>query len=141
MQKEMLAVLSEAWDRESYCRKLQEARMILDRYLERLEDGKVNTEELVISKRLTRAPCDYQKASMSAIAAQQLDGCGTKLRPGEAVRYVITNSKATIPNERVRAYALWDGCYGYDRKKYREILQEAFEPFSEPSVRDHQMAR
>lgn len=129
MQNEMLAVLSEAWDWESYCRKLQEARMILDRYLGRLEDGKVNTEELVISKRLTRAPCDYQKASMSAIAAQQLDGCGVRLRPGEAVRYVITNSEAAIPNERVRAHTLWDGCYGYDRKKYREILQEAFKPF------------
>jgi DNA polymerase elongation subunit (family B) len=139
MQKEMLAVLSEAWDWEGYCRKLEEARAILDGYLERLENGNVRPEELVISKRLTRVPCDYQKASLSAVAAQQLDGCGVKLHPGEAVRYVITNAEAAIPNERVRAYTLWDGCYGYDRKKYREILQEAFEPFGEPFLRGRQV--
>jgi hypothetical protein len=29
----------------------------------------------------------------------------------------------------VRAFALWEGWFGYDRKKYAAMLQEAFEPF------------
>jgi hypothetical protein len=30
----------------------------------------------------------------------------------------------------VRAYALWDGWFGYDRRKYAELLREAFEPLA-----------
>ncbi len=41
----------------------------------------------------------------------------------------ITNAEAQVPNDRVRAYALWEGRFGYDRKKYAALLREAFEPF------------
>lgn len=135
MQKEVLTVLSEAWDWESYCRKLEEARAILAGYLERLEDGKVRPEELVINKRLTRAPCDYQKAAQTAIAAQQLYGSGVDLRPGENVQYIITDADAKLPDYRVRAWPLWEGWRGYDVKDYQRTLIEAFEPFGEPIVR------
>ena len=30
---------------------------------------------------------------------------------------------------QARAYALWEGWFGYDRKKYAAMLREAFEPF------------
>jgi hypothetical protein len=33
-----------------------------------------------------------------------------------------------VPNDRVRAFALWEGWFGYDRKKYAAMLREAFEP-------------
>jgi len=32
----------------------------------------------------------------------------------------------------VKAFALWNGWYGYDRKKYKAMLREAFEPFTKP---------
>ena len=70
MQKQVLAILAEAHDGQSYCQKLEEARGVLERYLERLESGMVAVEDLVISKRLTRPPRDYQKASLTAVAAQ-----------------------------------------------------------------------
>ena len=38
-----------------------------------------------------------------------------------------------MPNDRVRAFALWEGWFGYDRKKYTAMLREAFEAF-EPLV-------
>jgi DNA polymerase elongation subunit (family B) len=85
---------------------------------------------LVISKRLTRPPCGYQKASLTAIAAQQIYGRDVELRPGQTVEYVITNSQARVPNDRVRAYALWEGWRGYDRRKYAELLRAAFKPLS-----------
>ena len=85
--------------------------------------------ELVISKRITREPRDYQKAGVTAIAAQQLFGSGVKLRPGQTVEYIITDSESSVPNDRVRAFALWEGWFGYDRKKYAAMLREAFEPF------------
>jgi DNA polymerase-2 len=129
MQREVLAILSEARDFASYMQKLADGRLLLQHYLTQLEDGRVPIEDLVISKRITRAPRDYQKAGVTAIVAQQLFGCGVKLRPGETVEYVITYAGAKVPNERVRAYSLWEGWHGYDRKKYAAMLREAFEPF------------
>ena len=132
MQKQVLAILAEACDRQSYCQKLEEARGGLERYLERLESGMVAVEDLVISKRLTRPPRDYQKASLTAIAAQQLFGRGVQLRPGQTVEYVITDAASALPNDRVRAYALWEGWHGYDRKKYRDLLLDAFRALESP---------
>jgi DNA polymerase II len=129
MQHEVLAILAEAHDYESYLQKLEVARMVLTNYEERLASGDVEIKDLVVSKRITKEPRDYQKASITAIAAQQLFGNGVKLRPGQNIEYVITNSEAHVPNDRVRAYALWEGWFGYDRKKYRDMLREAFQPF------------
>ena len=98
-------------------------------YEDRLANGDVDIRELVVSKRITREPRDYQKAGVTAIAAQQLFGSGVKLRPGQNIEYIITNTEAHVPNDRVRAYALWEGWFGYDRKIYAAMLREAFEPF------------
>jgi len=129
MQREALAILGEAHDFQSYGRKLEEAREVLARYLARLEAGSVNLEELVINRRLTRAPHDYKQASATAIAAKQLERAGVKLRPGETLQYIITDAEAELPDDRVRAWTLWEGWHGYDVKKYQEALREAFEAF------------
>jgi DNA polymerase elongation subunit (family B) len=129
MQNEVLSILSEAEDFESYQSKLVVAQTVLASYVERVGEGNIEVEELVISKRITREPRGYRKASLTAIAAQQLFGNGEKLRPGQTIEYVVTNCNAKVPNERVRAYALWEGWHGYDRAKYRDLLLEAFKPF------------
>ena len=130
MQQEVLALLAEARDWPGYARRIEEAREIVRRYEERLADGSVAVEELIVSKRLTREPREYQKANQTAIAAQQLFGHGARLRPGQTVEYIITDAGNRVPNDRVRAYALWDGWFGYDRRKYAELLREAFEPLA-----------
>ena len=130
MQQEALAILAEAHDFPSYAAKLEEAREILRRYEECVADGSVAIEDLIVSKRLTREPREYQKANQTAIAAQQLFGSGVRLRPGQTVEYIITDADNRVPNDRVRAYALWDGWFGYDRRKYAELLRDAFEPLA-----------
>jgi hypothetical protein len=45
------------------------------------------------------------------------------------VEYVYMNSESNVPNDRVRVFALWEGWHGYDRKKYKAMLREAFQPF------------
>ena len=129
MQHEVLTILAEAHDFESYLHKIEAARLVLATYEERIGNGNVDIQELVISKRITREPRDYQKAGVTAIAAQQLFGSGVKLRPGQTVEYIITDNDSSVPNDRVRAFALWEGWFGYDRKKYGAMLREAFEPF------------
>jgi DNA polymerase elongation subunit (family B) len=68
---------------------LEAARMVLARNEERLANGDVDIRGLIVSKRITREPRDYQKAGVTAIAAQQLFGSGVKLRTGQTVKYVI----------------------------------------------------
>jgi DNA polymerase-2 len=130
MQREVLAVLAEARDFAEYTAKLEQAREILRGYQARLADGGVAVEDLIVSKRLTREPREYQKANQTAVAAQQLSGRGARLRPGQTVEYIITDADNRVANDRVRAYALWEGWFGYDGRKYAELLREAFEPFA-----------
>src|SRR5437899_2474522 len=140
MQHDVLAILAEAHDFDSYVHKIESARMVLSDYQERLSSGDVDIRELIVSKRITKEPRDYEKAGVTAIAAQQLFGSGVKLRPGQTVEYVITDSESVVPNDRVRAFALWEGWFGYDRKKYAAMLREAFQPFelfvAEPKPQD-----
>ncbi len=134
MQAEALAILAEARDLRTYGRKLEEAREVLERYLERVKEGDVGVEELVIRRRLTRPPGEYQKNSVTAIAARQLDRAGVRLRPGETIEYIITDADATLPDDRARAWTLWEGWRGYDAEKYREMLRDAFEAFEHFAV-------
>src|SRR5579859_8092031 len=128
MQMEALAILAEARDFDGYCRKLEDAREVLERYLARVEGGSLPAEELVISRRLTRAPGEYKQSSATAIVAKQLDQAGVHLRPGENVQYIITNAQAKWPDDRYRAWTLWEGWRGYDVNKYQEALRDAFKP-------------
>lgn len=132
MQQRVLDILAEAHDYDSYCRKVEEARAVERKYEENLENGAIAVEDLIVSKRLTRPVRDYRKACHTAIAAQQIYGSGVQLRPGQTVEYIITDAEARIPNDRVRAYSRWEGWHGYDRRRYREMLREAFEVFLKP---------
>jgi DNA polymerase-2 len=129
MQKEVLVLLADASDYGGYCRQLEAAVRLVQRYEDRLVNGEFAVEDLIVSKRLTRAPREYHKASHTAIAAQQLFGRGVRLRPGQTIEYVITDADSKVPNDRVRAFSLWEGFHGYDRTKYRVLLHEAFDPF------------
>ena len=131
MQRKALAILAEAQDYDAYCQKLEEARQLFQYHVDCLLSGCVAVEDLVISKRITREPRSYSKASLTAIAAQQLYGNGVRLRPGQTIEYIITDAANRLPNDRVRAYALWEGSFGYDRHKYVEMLREAFEPLAQ----------
>ncbi len=129
MQHEVLEILAEADNFESYCIKLEEARRIRDRYLDRLADGSMDVEELIISKRLTRAPEAYRKDTATAIVARQLDRSGVRLRPGETIEYIVTDAGSKFPDDRFRAFTLWEAWCGYDVTQYQQAMREAFKPF------------
>ncbi len=129
MQTEVLKILAEARDYASYCVKLEDARRVLERYLSRVEDGTAPAEELVISRRLTRAPGEYKQSNVTAVVARQLAQAGVKLRPGETIEYILTDTDAHLPDDRARAWTLWEGWRGYDVAKYMDALRKAFEPF------------
>ena len=127
-QREALRIVAEAHDYESYCRKLEEAREVLNRYLERVESGAAPVEELVIRRRMTRPPEAYKQSSATAIAARQLDRSGVQLRPGEMIEYIITDANSNCADDRYRAFTMWEGWRGYDVAEYQRALREAFKP-------------
>lgn len=131
MQREALQILAEAHDFESYCRKLTEAREVLERYLVRVEEGGVGIEELVIRRRLTRPASGYKHANATAIAAKQLDRAGVALRPGETIEYIVTEADSNYADDRVRALTLWESWRGYDVSEYQRALREAFKPLEQ----------
>lgn len=138
MQREALSILAEAHDFETYCAKLCEARELYECYLARLRDGGVAPEELVICKRLTRAPGEYKKNNVTAIVARQLDRAGVNLRPGEPIDFIVTDLDSTLADDRVRAWTLWESWRGYDVEAYCKALEKAFEPFSHFAADEHQ---
>lgn len=131
MQREALAIVAEAHDYESYCRKLEEAREVLNRYLDRVENGTAPIEELVIRRRMTRPPEAYKQSSATAIAARQLARSGVHLRPGEMIEYIITDADSNYADDRYRAFTLWEGWRGYDVEEYQRALREAFKPLEQ----------
>jgi len=129
MQQQVLEILAEAHNFESYCVKLEDARCTLDRCLDRLADGSMEVEELIIRKRLTRAPEAYRKDTATAIVARQLDRAGVRLRPGETIEYIVTDAGSQFPDDRFRALTLWEAWRGYDVRQYQQALRDAFKPF------------
>jgi DNA polymerase-2 len=130
MQRQALAILSEAVNFETYGAKLAEAREVYEQWLARLTECSVAPEELVISRRLTRSPDDYRQNSLTAIAARQLDRAGVELRPGENIQFIITDVGAKLLDDRVRAWTLWEAWRGYDVNAYQQALEKAFQPFT-----------
>ena len=129
MQREALEILAEARDFAGYGRKLEEAREVLARHRE-AGDGQRGMEELVIRRRLTRSPGDYQAEQAHRHRGQATGPLrGEALRPGETMEYIITDAEAEFPDDRVRAWTLWEGWRGYDVAYYREALEDAFRPF------------
>jgi len=123
----MIDILRKAKDLKAYESSIPELISILTDYRQRLNEGQVALRELVISRRLSKDPKAYEKASLSAVVAQELLSRGVQLGPGESIQYIITNAKDQDPASRARAYASITPSHSYDREKYTELLLKAGE--------------
>lgn len=130
IQRTQLAMLAELQSCQSVSQceeRLPQVLAVMLEALEQLRSGRVTFEELVLSRRLSHGPADYEKATMEAIASQQLYSRGFELQPGESLQLVYLNARSRVPSERVRAYALLDGACSYDVEKYSDLLYKAAE--------------
>jgi len=126
-QTQMIEVLSQARDVKEYNKRIPDAIAILTEYRLRLCEGRVSLSDLVISRNLSQDPRNYEKATLSAVVAQELLARGIRLDPGESIQYIITNAKDKEPASRARAYATLAADYSYDIEKYTELLLGAGE--------------
>jgi DNA polymerase-2 len=128
MQTEMLQVLSTASNAEEFQQKTPEVVEILRRYLAMLRRGDVLPEELVISQRLSKEPSTYKTNTAMAAASRTLLASGAKPNPGERVRLIIVDSKATDQATKAIPYTAGTRSIdAYDADKYAELLIRAAE--------------
>ena len=122
----MLEILSQAQSKKDYRELLEKkVRPVIEAYMEKLMDGRMEPEELSILKRLSHDPLGYAHGTMTAAVAQELLARGVRLMPGEFIQMVITDASAKDPSLRARALGFLDLPHTYDRQKYREIFLAA----------------
>ncbi|MBX9658380.1 MAG: hypothetical protein K2X00_07415 [Nitrospiraceae bacterium] len=105
--------------------RIPEIEALTEDYCRYLREGRASIEEVAIGKTLTQAPEHYRHATQTSIAAKELQRRGVPVQPGETIHYVICQSKAALPEDRVRAVAGGDGTITYDIDAYVTLIQKA----------------
>lgn len=90
---------------------------------EKVRNGDVDPEELVVRRRLGKAVGDYRASVAQRSAAVQLIHSGRCLEVGDDVPFIYTDCDNPNPLCRVRAPELFSG--SYDREAYARLLEEA----------------
>jgi DNA polymerase-2 len=90
-----------------------------------LREGRAHVEDVAIGKTLTLIPERYRRATPTSVAGKELQRRGVRLQPGERIHYVVSDSRAALPEDRVRAVAGSDGTIGYDAEAYVKLIRKA----------------
>lgn len=124
-QLEMLKVLSEARDLEGYLGRLGECVSIIRAYADLIRRGEVGLEDLVISRRVSKAPWEYANLSHISVSSLKLHRAGRTVRPGQFVGYVVTKASSPDPWQRVEPVEFYEEGSRYDCEKYIDDVIKA----------------
>lgn len=124
-QLEMLEVLSEAGDLEGYLGRLVDCVSIMRGYAEALRRGDVDVEDLVVSRRVSKAPWEYANLSHIAVSSLKLHRSGKTVRPGQFIGYVVTKASSPDPWERAEPVEFYGEDSSYDWRKYADEVVKA----------------
>ncbi|UCD96935.1 MAG: hypothetical protein JSV35_02470, partial [Candidatus Bathyarchaeota archaeon] len=91
----------------------------------RILEREVPTQDLVVSKRLSKDPEAYHAHVSQRIAAKQLRRAGIEAHAGKTVRFIYTDVANRRYERRVRAEALIETGTNADVKKYVLLLYSA----------------
>lgn len=123
-QHDLIDYFAPARNREEFLMRLPGAVHLAERYLDRLRAGRVDTQELLITKQLSKNPAEYKHNIVQAIAAKQLVQEGVQISAGQNVSYII--QRGSRASERcVLPIELIDGPTRYDVEKYTQLLLDA----------------
>jgi DNA polymerase II len=124
-QEAMLAKLAEAATPADLAALKPEMEAMAEGFRQRLREGGINPQELVITRVLSQKVEDYRVDTPTALAARQLEAAGIHIQPGEKVRYVHREGKKGPKECRVAAAPFLDTLDGYDTQLYLELLERA----------------
>ena len=121
-QLDMINVLATANNSEQFMGKLPEVWRIVKIYRQKLLNGEVPIEDLIVTKHLSKHPSDYLQKVSQVIAAEQLSEAGVEVPAGKNVSFLFTDSKNKRYNRRVKAEQLIDIHTHVDLKQYLLLL-------------------
>ena len=146
-QTEMINTLAAANNTTELRKKIPSALDVVNRYRQKLLDGEVSVEDLIVTKRMSRRPDRYRQHVSQVIAAEQLIKEGTEVHAGNSVKFLFTHSKAKRHERRVKAAQLIEKGVEPDTEKYLMLLYSSaanllsFEGYTIESICDAVHAR
>jgi len=127
-QEELMEILFDAESSEEVLeRQLSQALKFVGEACRKVSRGEVEPRELVISKRLRRAPQEYVSRQPHVVAAE------LGAEEGGFVNYLFVDAERRNPYLRVMpASMLTSHHHSYDKRKYTELVQRAAENLLKP---------
>ena len=126
-QEAMLTKMAEAATPGELAALRPELEEMAEGFRQRLREGGINPQELVITRVLSQPVADYKVDTPTALAARQLEAAGIHIQPGEKVRYVHREGKRGPKECRVAAAPFIETLDGYDTTLYLDLLERAVE--------------
>ncbi len=108
-------------------------RRVLQQYVKILKEGKVELDELVFSKRVSKDFNEYEERNtVENNAIQLLCSGGKQLKAGQILRYVISDYYNKYSTRRTTPIELITNKTTYDVKRYIELLIETCYSITRP---------
>jgi len=124
-QEALLAKMAQAATPGELAAMRPELEEMAEGFRQRLREGGIDPQELVITRVLSQPVADYKVDTPTALAARQLEAAGIRIKPGEKVRYVHREGKRGPKECRVAAAPFLETLDSYDAKFYLDLLERA----------------
>ena len=125
-QRDILDILSNASNSAEFRELIPAAFEVAKKYVSLIRSGKVPVEKLVLERRLSKSPGEYESLSHQAIAAQQLGRQGRYIHAGQNIRYIVTAGEAAVKDNRAVSSELLEEGISYDAEAYVKLLATSF---------------
>jgi len=135
-QHDVIDYLAPARNRGEFLNRLPGAFRLIHRYIDRLHNGQVTADELLITKQLSKNPAEYRHNVMQAIVAKQLLHEGAQITAGQNVSYILqrrVRGKTALPSELIGSTV------EYDAQDYMRLLLDALAGLLLPLGYDRKM--
>ncbi len=141
VQIAMLNELARASSAAEFYAEIPEAINVLKDFVKRTLTGDVNTEDLMLTVRISKSLEEYRVRSLTYAALKQLRNSNVYLHPGEHVRYIVKNKRARKLSSRVAVAEFVEEGESYDSSYYVELLLRAGENLLLPFGYDREVLR
>jgi DNA polymerase elongation subunit (family B) len=126
-QKDMLESLAKADNIEEFYNLIPEVIGVIRQYAGKIMRGECDLEDLVFTSAISKDLKHYSQLNNNVACLLQLRDIGVEAKPGEKVKYIITNANSKNYYWKVRSWQLSNGKEKYDREKYLSHLLSAGE--------------
>jgi DNA polymerase elongation subunit (family B) len=129
-QEAILSLFSQKDSVEKVNSTFSDFKNLYEIYLSNLLSNKVQVDQLIIRKYISRSLEDYKANNSSKIVLQQLAEDNLSLIGGERIEYLVSDLKHSDIKKRYTPFHRFDG--KLDLLFYKKLLEEAFWELLEP---------